>query len=166
MKPKLYTGYLRGIWLATALEKLFQVWSSKVSHPRRAEPNGTGKQSTSCFPMKNTLAGCCFKKQSAPAFLKLKTMASWIGISIPAPMRPLFLMRCSWQCNRRKCNGVTAKSNRMYCKCCFKHLMYSSATVLYAPPLEFRRNMWYYLDKICMCYPKSHDKNFGGSIGL
>ena len=55
---------------------------------QQVDPSGTKKQSTSCFPMKNTPGMCCFKKRSAPAFLRLKTMASWIGISTPMLMRP------------------------------------------------------------------------------
>ena len=35
------------------------------------------------------------QKLSEPALYKLKTKVSWLGISTPAPMRPLFLMRCS-----------------------------------------------------------------------
>lgn len=101
MKLRLYTGYLRGIWLATVLGKSLLAWNGNAFHPHQAEPNGTERQSTNCFPMKNTLVGYCFKKQSVLASLKLKAMASWIGISIPATMRPLFLMRSLLQCSRR-----------------------------------------------------------------
>lgn len=51
--------------------------------------------------MKSTQGGCYFKKRSAPAFLKLKTMVSWIGISTPEPMRPSFLRRCLSQCSMK-----------------------------------------------------------------
>ena len=44
---------------------------------------------------------------------KLKTMASWSGISIPEPMRPLFLMRCSWQYRGKSKNGATHQKIRL-----------------------------------------------------
>lgn len=34
-----------------------------------------------------------------------------MGISIPTPMRPLFRMRCSWQCNRR--NSTDLKNHKI-----------------------------------------------------
>ena len=40
-------------------------------------------------------------------------MASWNGISIPAPMRPLFLMRCSWQYNRRNSSELGTLKTRL-----------------------------------------------------
>lgn len=56
-----------------------------------------------------------FKRRSVPAFLKLKTMASWIGISTPAPMRPLFLMRCSWPYSRRNSLEPKILKRRLLC---------------------------------------------------
>ena len=100
-EAQVFAGYLSGIWLATVLEKSPPVWSDKASHPQRASPSGIVKQLTSCSPMKNTRGECCFKKRLALAFLKLKTMASWIGISTPTPMRPLSLTRCLRQFSRR-----------------------------------------------------------------
>ena len=58
-------------------------------------PTGKSKwnrESISCCPMKNTQAGCCSRKLSAQVDLNSKMMASWIGISTPIPMRPLFLI--------------------------------------------------------------------------
>ena len=43
----------------------------------------------------------CSRRQSALAQFKLKTMVSWLGISIPMLMRPLFLMRCLWRYSRK-----------------------------------------------------------------
>ncbi len=36
----------------------------------RADPSGAGKRLTDCFLTKNTLGGCCSRKQSAPAQFK------------------------------------------------------------------------------------------------
>ena len=85
--------------------------NSRVFPPPPANPDGTGKRLTNCSPMKNIPDGYCFKKRSAPALSKSKIMVSWIGISIPAPMRPLFLTRCSWRYSRR--NSATPKSHRI-----------------------------------------------------
>ena len=58
-------------------------------------PTGKSKwnrESIRCCPMKNTQAGCCSRKLPARVDLNSKMMASWIGISTPIPMRPLFLI--------------------------------------------------------------------------
>ena len=44
---------------------------------------------------------CCSRKASAQAAYKSKMMASWIGISVPAFMRPLFLTRYFLRCSGR-----------------------------------------------------------------
>ena len=79
----------------------WQPWKNRVFFPLLAGPDGIGKPSANCSPMKNIPGECCSRKRSAPALSRSKTMASWNGISIPVPMRPLFLMRCSWQYGRR-----------------------------------------------------------------
>ena len=73
--------------IATGLEQ-------QVSSLQQERLSGIGRRSTSCSPMKNIQAVCFSRKPSASVLSKLKTMASWIGISIPTPMRPLFLMNC------------------------------------------------------------------------
>ena len=100
-RQKWWHGYLTTIWLATVWAKLLPGWSRRVSLPPPVSSGGIGKRLISCSPTKNTLDGYCSRKLSAPALLKLKIMASWIGISTPTLMKPLFLTRCSWQCNRR-----------------------------------------------------------------
>ena len=47
---------------------------------------------------------------------KIKTMASWIGISTPIPMRPLFLMRCSKPHSRKNCNEQNAQTRYLPCR--------------------------------------------------
>lgn len=44
---------------------------------------------------------------------KIKTMASWDGISIPAPMRPSFLMRCSWRYSRRSSSAPKIQKTQL-----------------------------------------------------
>ena len=41
------------------------------------------------------------QKTLSTALFRSKTMASWNGISTPAPMRPLFLTRCLWRYSRK-----------------------------------------------------------------
>ena len=94
---RIFERYLAG----DSLGKLLQAWKNRGFFPLLANPDGTGRQSTNCSPTKNIPGECCSRKRSAPALSRSKTMASWNGISIPAPMRPLFLMRCSWQYGRR-----------------------------------------------------------------
>lgn len=40
---------------------------------------------------------------------QMKMMASWTGISIPEPMRPLFLMRCLKLFRKKSKNGVISR---------------------------------------------------------
>ena len=82
----------------------------RVFFPPLVGPNGIGKQSTNCSPMKNILGECCSRKRSAPALSRSKTMALWNGISIPALMRPLFLTRCLWRYSMR--NSAAPKNHR------------------------------------------------------
>ena len=62
----IFERYLAG----DSLGKIAIVWKGMVSPPPLADPNGIGKRLTNCFPMKNILAECCFKKQSAQVQLK------------------------------------------------------------------------------------------------
>ena len=96
--------------LVTVWGKLLPSWKSRVFLPPLAGPNGIGKRSTNCSPMKNILGECCSRKRSAPALSRSKTMASWNGISIPALIRPLFLTRCLWRYSRR--NSADPKNHR------------------------------------------------------
>lgn len=100
------------ILLEIALGKLL-VWKDRASLSPLAGPDGTGKRLTNCSPIKNTLGECCFKKLSALALSRSKTMASWNGISTPVSMRPLFLMRCLWLCNRKNSAAPKNLGNRL-----------------------------------------------------
>lgn len=55
------------------------------------------------------------QKTISTGISKLKTMASWIGISTPAPMRPLFLTRCSWPYSRRNSLVPKILKRRLQC---------------------------------------------------
>ena len=65
---------------------------------RQGVPSPTGKPRWNRETIDKLLSN---EKYTGPALSRSKTMASWNGISIPLPIRPLFLMRCSWQYNRR-----------------------------------------------------------------
>ena len=56
----------------------------------RVSPPPTGRPKWNREAIDKLLGECCFKKQSALVQFKLKTMALWSGISIPAPMRLTF----------------------------------------------------------------------------
>ena len=105
----IFERYLAG----DSLGKIAAGLERRAFSPLPASPSGIVKQLTNCSPMKNTPDGCCSRKRSAPALSRSKTMASWNGISIPAPMRPLFLMRCSWQYNRRNSSELGTLKTRL-----------------------------------------------------
>ena len=104
---RIFERYLAG----DSLGKLLQAWKNRGFFPLLANPDGIGKPSTNCSPMKNIPGECCSRKRSAPALSRSKTMASWNGISTPAPMRPLFLTRCLWRYSRR--NSAAPKSRKI-----------------------------------------------------
>lgn len=105
----IFEQYLSG----KSLKRLPPCWSNRASFLQQASPNGVEKRLTSYFPTKSTLAECYSRKQLATALRRLKTMVSWNGISIPEPMRPLFLMRCSWRYSRRSSSAPKFQKTRL-----------------------------------------------------
>lgn len=61
--------------MAIASAKSPLVWRHKEFPLLPASPNGIGKLSTNCSPMKSTQAGYCSRRLLVLASLKLKTMA-------------------------------------------------------------------------------------------
>ncbi len=109
-------GIEKGESIRTGLRKGFQGGSSKIAQRRCCGYNiGLGDKLTInpdeaavvCRIFASQLhgsslgriasvlqaSGSCFKRRSVLAASKSKIMASWIGISTPAPMRPLFPTR-------------------------------------------------------------------------
>lgn len=62
----------------------------------------TRRQLTDRSPTQYAWAGRCFRKRPALALFKWNMMALWNGIAVPAPMRPSFLSKCSWQRSKRR----------------------------------------------------------------
>lgn len=57
----IFERYLHG----DSLGKIASALEAKTSAPPLASPNGTGRHSTNCCPMKNTQDGYCSRKRSA-----------------------------------------------------------------------------------------------------
>ena len=112
-EAKVVYWIFKSILLVIALGKLLLAWKSRASPPPLADPDGIGRPPTNCCPMKNILGGCCSRKRSALALSKLKMMASWIGISTPMPMRPLFLMRCLWRYSGKSSAGLKVRKTKL-----------------------------------------------------
>lgn len=86
---------------ATAWAGSPEGWRNRASHHLRVSSSGTGKVSTNCCPTRSIRGGYSSRKPLMLADPKSKTMASWIDISTPIPMKPLFLMRHLKQRSKR-----------------------------------------------------------------
>lgn len=54
-----------------------------------------------------------YRRQSALALSKSQTTASWNGIFTSAPMGPLFLMKCFWQCSKQNSAAQKIRKTRL-----------------------------------------------------